>query len=755
MRPLIALLLTTLSLPAYAQELARLFDLRSGEVRFEADRLEADTARGRIVARGHVRLQRGDALLEADELIIDQTAGRAKTRGNVRIRAGNRVMLSRELEVDLTSLVTILRGAELYVKEGVTPEALRALLSERELRRAGQNAMTVLGGRILKGPGPAYYLEDGSITPCDCGDDPPSWKITARKMTVDPDNGAWLLSPTFRIGDDGILGLPAIWVPFGDHRTGFLQPQLSYTGINGWLGQGSFFWAPTRSFDSTFVADYVQSRGFRPGAEIRYAASPASYGRVAGAWVSDSVEKIDRFNVDGYLRQELLPGLRLSLDLALVSDSYYIAHYFYAVRDRSVEYLTSTLALEYARGDHAAVVAGDYYQDLAAATGPRIDLFSSQTGATVHRLPRASYHLLPRPLGDSPVLLSLRAGFNHFYRIGSAFEDASGDGAFQTGEPARIFRRFDFGASLAAPVEVGGVQLAPRISFRQLFWDATLPGFPVTRGHLVLGADLAAPFSRLFGWSGRGPAPVGSWRHVLEPILAYRYVPVTYERGSGASSVLPGLDDLDGLYAAHRLYAGVRTRIVQKTAETSFAVPLEARLTQGFDLSTRALADTRLKARGEHRFVATDLDLSYDPALGQIDEALATFTLRSGRGDSLSVSYNYLRSARHERFDLEDVESPLFRGASARARVGGTIHEFLVSPSIRLPIPLTLSWTLQYSFTLKDIIQSVYALKYESPCRCWSVSVSVAQVLGISMPTVGFFLSLSGLGAGGGPLPVF
>jgi lipopolysaccharide assembly outer membrane protein LptD (OstA) len=754
-RPLLTLLLATLCLPAHAQELARLFDLRSGEVRFEADRLQADTAKGRIVATGHVRLRRQDVFLEADELLIDQAAGRARTRGNVRIRAGHRVLVSRELEVDLSSLVTLLRGAELYVKEGVTPEALRALLSDRELRQAGQNAMTVLGGRILKGPGPAYYIEDGFLTPCDCGDDPPSWKITARKMTVDPNHGAWLLSPTFHIGDDGIFGLPAIWVPFGDHRTGFLQPQLSYTGVNGWLAQGSFFWAPTRSFDATFVTDWVQSRGYRPGAEIRYAASPTSYGRVAGAWVSDDVEKIHRFNVDGHLRQELAPGLRLSLDLALVSDTHYLAHYFYAVRDRSVEYLTSTLALEYARGDHAALVAGDFYQDLAAATGPRIDLFSSQIGPTVHRLPRASYHLLPRPLGDSPLLLSLRAGFNHFYRLGEAFEDISGDGAFQTGEPARIYRRFDFAASLAAPIDLGGVQISPRLSFRQLFWDATLPGFPVTRGHLVLGGDLAAPFSRLFGWSGRGPAPVGSWRHVLEPVLAYRYVPLTYDRGSGAASVLGGLDDLDGLYAAHRLYAGLRTRIVQKTAETSFAVPLEARLTQGFDLGARALADTRLKARGEHRHVSTELDLSYDPSRGQIDEVLVTFGLRSGRGDSLSVSYNYLRSARHERFDLEDVESPLFRGATARPYVGGTLHELLLSPSFRLPFPLTLSWTLQYSFTLKDILQSVYSLRYESPCRCWSVSVSVAQVLGISMPTVGFFLSLSGLGAGGGPLPVF
>ena len=52
-------------------------------------------------------------------------------------------------------------------------------------------------------------------------------------------------------------------------------------------------------------------------------------------------------------------------------------------------------------------------------------------------------------------------------------------------------------------------------------------------------------------------------------------------------------------------------------------------------------------------------------------------------------------------------------------------------------------------------MQSVYSLRYESPCKCWGLSVNVAQVLGISQPVVGFFLSLTALGSGGSPLPVF
>ena len=751
---------------ASAQDLARLFDFQGGEARFEADRLVAHPKKDLIIATGNVRLRRGETVLLADQVVIDRQKGEARAVGRVRVQTGSRVLLAERMTLELVSMVAVLRSAELYVKEGVTAEALQALTSEPLLRRAGRNLMQVRARRIVKGPGPKFELEDASLSPCDCGDDPPSWKITAPRMSIDPADGAFVERPVFRIGDDGILGLPAAWVPFGERRSGLLQPQVAYTGINGWLGQGSFFWAPTDSFDATPAVEYSQVRGVRPSLELRYAAGPRSDGRLSGAFLFDSaLGGASRYNVDGYLRQELAPGVRLSLDLALVSDSQYVSHFAYSLKERSLEYLPSTLALEAARGDHAAFVAADYFQDLQGGGGPRVDLFSSQAGATVHRLPRARYELLPRALGDSPVLMSLQAGVSHFYRTGAAFEDTNGDGAFQPGEAARVYRRVDLGASFSAPLELGGVSLTPRLAYRQLVYDAALPGFPATRGHLVVGGDVLAPFSRVFGaeapkaaaGAAVDGAPVGSWKHVLEPLLLYRFVPATFERGDGMQSVGPGLglDELDNLDRAHRLYAGVRTRLVEKTGPLTYSVPFEARLTQGFDLSARALAELRLRTRAARGFFETTLDLSWDPSAGRLDESMVSLTLRDGRGDSLSLSHNYLRGARHERFDLEDLESPLYRGARARTSFLGDLHELTVNPTVRLPIPIVLSWFLQYSFTLKDVVQSVYSARYESPCRCWGLSVSVAQVLGISAPVVGFFLSLTALGSGGAPLQMF
>jgi hypothetical protein len=281
---------------------------------------------------------------------------------------------------------------------------------------------------------------------------------------------------------------------------------------------------------------------------------------------------------------------------------------------------------------------------------------------------------------------------------------------------------------------------------------------------LLVGADVAAPLWRVYeapgalaaGGARRTASPVGSYKHVVEPIALYRYVPATYERGAGIASVLPGLDDLDNLTSAHRLYAGVRTRLLRKTGASSYAVPFWARLTQGLDLATGKLADLRLRAQASEGPLDATLDLSYDPRLAQLDESLASVSLRDSRGDSLTLSHNYLRAGAHERLDLEDVESPLFRGARARAQPFGGVHELTVSPAVRVPyIPLTLSWLLQYSFALRDVVQSVYSMRYESPCRCWGLSVQVAQVLGIGAPVVGFFLSLTALGSGGQALPVF
>ena len=747
--------------PLRAQELAELFDFRGGVVRFEADRMRADTKRDRIVASGHVRLRRGKALLTADEVVIDRGAGVAFARGRVVVRAGVRVLQAPRLDVDLRSMVAVLQEAELLVKEGVAPEVLEKLGVGRALFRAGRNAMRLRARRIVKGPGPAFHLEDASLTPCDCGDDPPSWQITAPRMEVDPADGAFVDRPTFRIGEDGVLGFPAAWVPFGDRRTGLLQPQVAYTGLNGWLGQGSFFWAPTRSFDATFVGEYLQARGFRPGAEVRFATGERSDGRLAGAWIDDTATGSHRFNVDGFVRQALGAHGRLVLDLALVSDAQYISAFSYALRDRSAEYLTSTLGIEWAHGDHAASVAADWYQDLQGGLAP-IDLFSNQARDTVHRLPRARYELLPRPIEGTPVYVGLRAGFAHFYRTGDALGDADADGTLSGTDPARIYKRLDIAASAAAPIALGPVTFTPRLTYRQLAYDAALPGFPATRGHLLVGADLAAPFSRVFGAGDAqqpsAEAPVGAVRHVLEPIAMWRYVPATFERGEGAARVGTGfgLDDLDNLYGAHRLYAGVRTRLTRKNGPSTWDTFFSARLTQGFDLGAAHVADLRLRAELRLGLFETKLELSYDPALAQLDESLVSASIRDTRGDSLTLTHNYLRAGRHERFDLEDVESPLFRGARARQNLFGGIHELTVSPTVRVPgVPLTLSWLLQYSFTLRDILQSTYSLRYESTCKCWGISASVAQILGIGQPVVGFFLSLTALGSGGAPVPVF
>lgn len=747
---------------ARAQELAELFDFRGGVVRFEADRMRADTQRDRVVASGHVRLRRGAAWLTADEVVIDRGAGVAYAKGRVVVRAGVRVLTAPKLDVDLKSMVAVLQRAELLVKEGIAPEVLAQLGVGRALMRAGRNAMRLRARRIVKGPGPRFHLEDASLTPCDCGDDPPSWQITAPRMEVDPDDGAFVERPVFRIGEDGVMGFPVAWVPFGERRTGLLQPQVAYTGLNGWLGQGSFFWAPTRSIDATFTGEYTQARGFRPGAELRYSAGERSDGRISGAWLDDAPTRTHRYNLDGYVRQALGAHARVVLDLALVSDAQYVSTFSYALRDRSTEYLTSTLGLEWARGDHAAFLAADWYQDLQGGLAP-LELFSQAAGATVHRLPRARYELLPRALGATPIHVGLRAGFSHFYRTGDAVDELAADGALVGNDPARIYKRLDIAATAAAPLQLGPVAFTPRLTYRQLAYDAALPGFPATRGHLLVGADLAMPMWRIFGVpdatrGAQSEAPVGAIRHVVEPIALWRYVPATFERGEGASRVGVGLglDDLDNLYGAHRLYAGVRTRLTRKTGPTTWDTFFNARLTQGFDLGGASLADLRLRA--DVRVGPTDgkLELSYDPALGRLDELLAAFSVRDTRGDSLALTYNLLRAGRHERFDLEDVESPLFRAARARVNPFGGIHELTVSPTVRVPgLPLTLSWMLHYSFTLRDILQSTYSMRYESKCKCWGVSASVAQILGFNQPVVGFFLSLTALGSGGSPVPVF
>jgi hypothetical protein len=78
-------------------------------------------------------------------------------------------------------------------------------------------------------------------------------------------------NPVFSIKGIPVFYLPYMRYPLDKERsTGFLMPQLGYSGQKGFFFSESFFWAIKRNMDATFNLDYYSTKGLGGGLEFRY-----------------------------------------------------------------------------------------------------------------------------------------------------------------------------------------------------------------------------------------------------------------------------------------------------------------------------------------------------------------------------------------------------------------------------------------------------------------------------------------------------
>ena len=197
------------------------------QIGFAADILSYDATGETVTAEGNVVLQSGDRSVRADSVTWNQTTGEIYASGNVRFvdENGNqlysdRVELNDRFEAgSLENLLLALReGGRLAAESGA-----RSADGTIELERAAYSACEV-------------------VTPDGCPKEP-SWRITAERVTYDPDEARVSFTDAYlELFGARVLPLPGLSLRTdGGPSSGFLVPDFRVSQRNGVEVSGSYF----------------------------------------------------------------------------------------------------------------------------------------------------------------------------------------------------------------------------------------------------------------------------------------------------------------------------------------------------------------------------------------------------------------------------------------------------------------------------------------------------------------------------------
>jgi len=114
-----------------------------------------------------------------------------------------------------------------------------------------------------------------------CTQPVPRWRFSCSKANFKKDDYMEMWNSVFSIKGIPIFYLPYMRYPLDKERsTGFLMPQVGYSGRKGFFFSESFFWAIKRNMDATFNLDYYSARGLGGGLEFRYIFSRGTTGHL-------------------------------------------------------------------------------------------------------------------------------------------------------------------------------------------------------------------------------------------------------------------------------------------------------------------------------------------------------------------------------------------------------------------------------------------------------------------------------------------
>jgi LPS-assembly protein len=274
-----------------------------------AKNAEFESETHRVKAQGDVELRTGGIAVRADALEYDTETREGTASGSVTAVDGNLVAVGREASFSLLGEMRLtVRWADLFQKLAGERPTLERVRDPQSARSFGHNAF-VIRAEELERAGPGHVkARSMRISSCDCAGAAPDWSIGAKRADLLAGERALLYWAAFYVKDIPVLPLPVLYIPLSERRTGFLMPRPGFIPGGGFAIDEPFFLTLGRSWDLTLEGGYhfgadqktktlpdgsevaeqrVGTRGVRLAAELRYAPSDTTAGRLKVMAIDD------------------------------------------------------------------------------------------------------------------------------------------------------------------------------------------------------------------------------------------------------------------------------------------------------------------------------------------------------------------------------------------------------------------------------------------------------------------------------------
>jgi LPS-assembly protein len=703
-------------------------------ITMEADTLAYDQKGDFITLEGTVRILYEDTTLQADKVIYYEKTKDVKAEGGVVLTEGEDVLRCDRLELNIETKKGMVYQGKIFLKK---------------------KNFHITGSKVEKLGESQYRVHDATLTSCDTK--VPYWMFTIKHLDVEVEGWGQGWWAGFRVLDIPVFYFP--WAAFPvkrDRESGFLFPYIGTSSKWGPEFRIPFYWDIAPNQDATFYVDRIgddRGRGWKEGAEYRYAWSTDAQGKISGNYIWDQRgdqtlywdqrEDKSRWSIFAEHDQRFPDGFYFKANVNWVSDKNYPVDFSSDFKGTLIDatsqnQLESTITAgknwQWGALETDAYYFRSLYFPLAFPPQNTWMIQADDNAATMQMLPQMNFSLYQDRLLETPLFYEMEAQGTNYWR--SEFPTP----APAPGSREDILRggRVDLYPRFSIPLKpLDIVRLEPWIGYRETIYfpenDPTgVHNEATSREIFDAGASVATTFSRVFPvqWGD-----VQGLKHIIEPKVIYTYIPGVDQTENPdfnhrTNEYVLQMDNPDfnnGIDTITRqntvtwmLTNSLIGKEVDKDGEVTYPEYLYLKLYQGYnfspDLSSpfpeerQHLSNLAAEARvGLTKWITGTGDLQYDPYTGRLDTLNAGLSFADAREDHLSVQYRFTRF-----FDIDPTLPPT------------GVKEVNTELKFRLIKPLDLYFA--YSYNLRDQIpiQAVYGLDFRQ--QCWEVSLRVYDI---------------------------
>lgn len=738
-----------------------------------ADKISSGDGGSEIEASGNVVIKRQNTTLKAQDVRVNRVTQDVKAKGNVSLDDPQwKIKSADSVEMNLQKETGEIQNGDLFVEDG---------------------HLTLSGRRFQKFVGQSYHVDEAFFTTCLCESGPSPWRISGNAIDLKPDGVG-----TIRGGYFYVLDVPVFYLPYGffpvktDRQTGLLLPKIGQSTKDGFRYQQPFFWAISKSTDSTFAFD-VESRSrwgllgelrtiFNRDSDFQLNASYFNESlrtdeqrSVVDNTIADQNIPINRWNIIGTHRYLTTSNWLTYSDIAAYGDDLFTRELIDRFDlpggnesdIRRSRFSESRFGLFRSWGDTFLKGEASFYQD-----------FIQPDSTTFQRTPQIAFWGR-RLLQNFPLEFRWRAeGVNYWgaRECSSVIESCtgaeSGDGLRLDLRPEIVFP-FHRGSYL-----FGSLSIAPRETVYHLY---RLAGTArnVSRELVEIRGNIGTSVSRVFLLEG---ATLKGIKHVIEPQVSYLFVPRVNQ------NQIPIMDYVDRVNRRNVITFAVANRFLGKFASSlgpgSNDPNIEVlnpaatgdvrelgslRLALSYDIDQErkggdSLSDLDMQLRlTPLTYLAVGFDGGINPGAWQVTQARATFGIIDPRPlrrvldpdfrrpNSLSLSYQFLRRGANgllaENANINLNAPPVCpkdpRCTGFNKDVVGQIEGNVV---YHLHDQVMVSLAATYDVRDNRFPGYHTAVKFLSGCECWSATLSFKHEINPAKNSFNFDFNLLGLG---------